>query len=90
MDNIVLNASNPDSGSIVNKEQIDISLSTFDISASGYFGKIQTNYSVNIQTVYLPEDDFINSSSYYTPLYKEKLDYNVWVSRIDRNFNELT
>lgn len=89
MANYVLDAPNPDSGSISRKEDIDISLSLFDISASGHFGKIQTNYSVNSQVVTIPDAEYIHSSSYYTPLYKEKLNYNVWLTRVNKNFEEL-
>lgn len=89
MTNILLNVPNPDSESISRKEQIDISFSLFDVSSSGYFGKIQTNYSNTVQIVTIPEESFINSSSYYTPLYTEKLNYNTWLVRINKNFEEL-
>jgi hypothetical protein len=79
----------PDSGSIVNKEQIDISLSLFDVSASGQSASIHTNYSATVQTVTLPEEGLMDRSVYYTPIYKEKLDYNVWLTRINKNFEEL-
>lgn len=90
MANTLLDISNPDSESVSRKDQIDISLSLFDVSASGYYGKIQTNYSVTAQTVTIPEAGFLNSSSYYTPIYKEKLNYDVWLNRVNKNFEELT
>lgn len=80
---------NPDSGSIVNKEQIDISLSLFDVSASGQSASIDTNYSATVQRVTIPEEGLMNRSIYYTPIYKEKLDYNVWLTIINKNFEEL-
>jgi len=80
---------NPDSESIANKEQIDISLSLFDVSASRQSASIDTNYSATIQKVTLPEEGLMNRSVYYTPIYKEKLDYNVWLTRINKNFEEL-
>jgi hypothetical protein len=89
MANTLLDIRNPDSSSILNKEQIDISLSLFDISASGNFEKIQTNYAATTQRVTIPETNFINSSSYYTPIYKEKLNYSVWLNRVNKNFEEL-
>lgn len=89
MANIFLNLQNPDSQSISQKNQIDISLSLFDISASGNYGKIQTNYSTTTQVVTLPEPNLVASSSYYTPIYKEKLNYSVWLNRINKNFEEL-
>lgn len=85
----LLNITNPDSESIASKTQINISISLFDISASGNFGKIQTNYSDAIQTVSIPERNYINSSSYYTPLYTEKLNYSTWLTTINKNFEEL-
>lgn len=89
MANYLLDMLNPDSESVSKKEQIDISFSAFDVSASGQYGKIQTNYSRTSQTVVIPEQGYLNSSSYYTPLYKEKLNYNVWLTRINKNFEEL-
>lgn len=89
MANIFLDIPNPDDESIKNKNQIDISLSLFDVSASGHYGEIQTNYSLTTATVILPEDNLLTSSSYYTPIYKEKLNYNVWLNRINKNFEEL-
>lgn len=89
MANYLLDAPNPDSGSISRKEQIDISFSEFDVSASGQYGKIKPNYSNTYQVVTIPEANYLNSSSYYTPLYKEKLNYEVWLSRINKNFEEL-
>lgn len=80
---------NPDSGSVVNKEQIDISLSLFDVSASGQSASIFTNYSATVQTVTIPEEGLMDRSVYYTPIYKEKLDYTVWLNRINKNFEEL-
>lgn len=85
----LLDTVNPDSESISQKKQIDISTSLFDVSASGHFGKIQTNYSITSQVVTIPDTDYLNSSSYYTPIYKEKLKYDVWLTRINKNFEEL-
>ena len=84
-----LDISNPDAENTSNKEQIDISVSLFDVSASGNFNKIQTNYSVTEEIVTIPDSTLRVSSSYYTPIYKEKLNYNVWLSRINKNFEEL-
>jgi hypothetical protein len=80
---------NPDSASIANKEQIDISLSIAEVSASGHSGSIFTNYSTTIQVVTIPEPNLLDRSVYYTPIYKEKLNYNVWLNRINKNFDEL-
>lgn len=80
---------NPDSSSISNKAEVNITVSAFDISASGYFDKINTNYSETEIEVYIPTLDYFNSSSYYVPIYNEELDYQVWLSKINRNFQEL-
>lgn len=80
---------NPDSGSITQKQPIDISYSAFDVSASGHFGEIQTDYIGTSIVVTVPEEFYLVSSSYYVPLYREKLKYNVWLNRVNRNFEEL-
>lgn len=80
---------NPDSASIANKDQIDISLSLFEVSASGQSASIQTNYSATVQVVTLPEEGLTNRSVYYTPIYKEKLDYTTWLNTVNKNFEEL-
>jgi hypothetical protein len=81
-------STNPDSGSIVNKEQIDISLSSFDVSASEQSNVVQTNYSFTVQSVFV-DTNVKDGSVYYTPIYKENIDYEEWLKRIDRNFQEL-
>lgn len=85
----LLNITNPDSESIVTKRQIDISLSEFDVSASGHSGSILTNYSSTVQIITLPEENLLNRSVYYTPIYKEKLNYSAWLTKINKNFQEL-
>ncbi len=87
---ISVDISNPESESISRKDQIDISLSTFEISASGYLGAIKTDYANVSQIVVIPDETIITGSLYYTPIYKEKLDYQTWLSRINKNFEELT
>jgi len=84
----IINKSNPDSASIANKEVIDLTISTFDVSASGHSGSIMTNYSTTIQMVIIGSST-PTGSTYYTPIYKEKLDYTVWANRINKNFQEL-
>lgn len=93
MTTILIQTQNPDSRSIADKNIIVMPLSTFDISASGYFNEsIKTSYSNTTQLLTLP---VYNTSSlsgyvYYTPLYKEKLNYEVWKQRVNKNFQELT
>jgi hypothetical protein len=84
-----MSGSNADTIPISLKEEISIALSLTDLEAIGYSDKLQSNYSATELVVTIPTEDYINSSSYYTPLYKEKLDYNTWLSRINKNFQEL-
>lgn len=89
MPTYLTNTSNPYSESIVRKEQIDISISLSEVSASGHKDQIQTTYAKDYQVVTIPEQNYLNSSSYYTPIYKEQLNYNVWLTRVNKNFEEL-
>ena len=89
MTTIFLSSSqNPDSESIAFKQPIDLSISLFDIEAAGETGSVQTNYSATAQVVFV---DSVESagSVYYTPIYKEQINYDEWLKRIDRNFQEL-
>jgi hypothetical protein len=83
------NVTNPDSQSILDKTRVNISLSTTDISASMQTTGIRTNYSITSQVIFIDSDIDESAKFYYTPIYKEKLDYNVWLSRINKNFEEL-
>lgn len=85
----LVNTVNPDSSSIMLKRDIDISFSSFDVSASGHLDGILTNYTKTEIVVTIPEAEYLNSSSYYVPIYTEKLDYDTWLTRINRNFEEL-
>lgn len=83
-------STNPDSGSISRKETIDISFAIVDVSASGHADVIKTNYSATAQSVIVGEENLSVARMYYTPIYKEKLNYSVWLNRINKNFEELT
>lgn len=98
--NVIVTASlsNPDKDAIVNKRTIDISLLESDVSSSGLTVKINPSTSqVRIQrTTQVDEfaDDFDPSklpdvSFYYTPIYSEKINYNIWKTRINKTFQEL-
>jgi hypothetical protein len=88
---IFLSAStNPDSASIARKDIINMPYSSFDVSASLQTEFIKTNYAENVQYVVVNSPGKkIAGSVYYTPLYTEKLDYSVWLTRINKNFEEL-
>ena len=86
-------STNPDSLNITFKDQIDISLSLIDVTASAQsqsvYPNINTNYAGTIQKVIIPEPGLMDNSLYYTPIYKEKLDYKVWLNKVNKNFDEL-
>ena len=78
---------NPDKLAISKKDTIDISVSNFDISASNYGDTILLNFQNNETVVYL--DNTTSGSVYYTPLYTENINYDVWKNRINKSFREL-
>lgn len=80
---------NPDALSMKEKTTIDISVSLFDVSASGHPNMVRTNYAGTELTVTVPNPTYTVSSSYYSPIYKEELNYDVWLNRINKNFQEL-
>jgi hypothetical protein len=89
--NILIPASigNPDSASIETKSLIDISLTISDVSASNNQDKIMLNYELTEITVI---DDNLSETKgdiYFTPLYTEKIDYEVWKTTINKSFQEL-
>jgi len=86
---VLVSGSNADTILAGLKEEIDISLSLPDIAYAGYEGKLRTNYTATELLVTIPTDDYINSSSYYTPIYKEELNYDAWLQKINKNFQEL-
>lgn len=85
----LLTISNPDSESVSRKNEIDISISLFDVSSSGHYDEIKTNYTITAQKITIPDQEYNKDSLYYTPIYKEKLDYQTWLTRINKNFEEL-
>lgn len=98
---ILISGSNPDSASIVNKNTIDISFTLTDVTASSansgslngmsYTSSIKTNYTTTGQTVIIPRDpnSLGDGYVYYTPIYTEKLNYQVWQQRVNKTFQEL-
>lgn len=81
----------PDIDSIVLKNTINISYLEFDVSASGYSSSVLPNYTKTGVTVVVPREEGqkMSGSVYYTPLYSELINYDVWKSRINKNFQEL-
>ena len=98
---ILVSGSNPDSGSVISKETIDISFSLTDVTASSansgsmngmsYTSSIKSNYTATGQSVVIPRDpdNIQDGYVYYTPIYTEKISYEQWQSRINKNFSEL-
>lgn len=91
MTTIIVSGSNPDIENIENKRDADISFSVADVSASLKTEVINTNYIGDNLSVILPNADevIIKGSVYYTPVYKEKLNYEQWL-KSNKNFRELT
>lgn len=101
MNSITLpNIINPDAEIVLQKEPIDIAISTFDItssaeasvSASGKDYTQLTKLSNDGTAISIIVED--NNSTdvgtiYYTPLYSEKINYQTWQSRVNKNFLEL-
>jgi hypothetical protein len=85
----VLGIQNPDSASIATKQTIDISFSWFDVSASMQTASIKPNYTNTGMIVISNEPVDIPGRGYYTPIYTEKLNYDEWVARTNKTFNEL-
>jgi hypothetical protein len=79
---------NPDTRAIQQKTMIDISLRVGDISASNYTSQIKLNYN-NSEIMLLDDENSDNNDTYFTPLYTEKISYEVWKKTINKSFLEL-
>jgi len=85
---ITASIQNPDKRAIQSKQVVDISISTFDVSSSGYSNVMSLNYQNTEVVVYL-DSTTVTGSLYYTPVYTEKLNYEVWKQRVNKSFREL-
>lgn len=89
---IRVTSSNPDSGSISAREIIPFTVDSADIayiSASASVKLSNTNtFQVITQTV--TDEPIMFGSTYYTPIYKEKISYEQWLTTVNKNFRELT
>lgn len=88
---------NPDSESLFRKAPIDISVSELDISSSLYYNEestllnkdvIQLSYN-KTEIVLLDDETSEKFDTYYTPLYTEKILYDEWKKRVNKQFEEL-
>lgn len=95
--NVPISIKNPDSESLVRKLPIDISVSETDISSSLYYdeessklyeNQIKLNYN-KTEIVLLDDETSEKFDTYYTPLYTEKILYDEWKKRINKQFEEL-
>lgn len=90
---IQLNIANPDSASIANKTTIDISFSQTDVTASNSTGSIKGNYNNTGIVLITPRYEEIPVTTgrvYYTPAYTEQINYQKWLTTINKTFVELT
>ena len=82
---------NPDANAVESKSTIDISFSQVDATASNYSASMKTNYDGSAQIVVAGGDPTVERGNiYYTPLYVENIDYDVWKTTINKTFEELT
>jgi hypothetical protein len=80
---------NPDATSIRQKSMIDITINPYDIVASEYSDEIKLNYN-QTEIVLLDDDTSETHDTYFTPLYNEKINYEVWKRTINKSFQELS
>ena len=97
MNNTVIDVSNyenPDTDNLANKRTVDISVSQFDIDSSLSVGDIDpagVRLDYTGQSIVLYNDGQLETDGdlYYTPLYGEKLSYDEWKRRVNKDFVEL-
>lgn len=86
---IELDYENPDKLAIEEKDIINIGFFEDDVSASRQDSVVNSNYTYTGQVV-KPQNQTSTGSVYYTPVYRERLNYRVWLQQVDKNFEELT
>lgn len=86
---IEIDYENPDKEPIEKKDIINIGFFEDDVSSSRQDAVVQSNYTYTGQVVKLTNETS-TGSVYYTPVYRERLDYKVWLQRVNKNFEELT
>jgi hypothetical protein len=85
----ILVGENPDKLAIRNKARIDITLTTTDISASNVQDTIALNFSENEVVTINDGASDTKGDTYFTPLYTEKINYDIWKTTINKSFQEL-
>lgn len=80
---------NPDIISIQQKTMIDISLNPGDITASNYIGQVKLTPD-NSEILLIDDEESDTDDTYFTPIYNEKINYEVWKRTINKSFQELS
>ena len=88
---------NPDKVAIEKKLEINIGVSSFDITASltgsPAYSAVELNSSqqrmVLVSDAGAAEDEPPTTVIYYTPVYNERISYSEWKRTINKNFEEL-
>lgn len=85
---------NPDKSAIQDKRTVDISVSTVDIAASLSGSavppdSIKLNYTEQGIVILNDSNTETGGDVYYTVVYAEKIDYDVWKDRVNKQFVEL-
>lgn len=80
---------NPDTKAITEKDTINIGVSVTDITASNATESIKLNSTLSEVTVYVDSLES-NGSTYYTPVYSEKISYETWKKTVNKSFQELS
>ena len=89
---VIINGTNPDSGSVSTKQTVDISFAESDVVASPLSESIKANPTATGNIIVIPRYDFniAEGQVYYTSLYTERFNYQEWLSTINKNFVELS
>lgn len=90
----VVSIENPDIQSVSEKTDISYTISNLDILnlLGSQSNAIQVANSSTFQVITIADDgtETTTGTSYYTPLYTEKIKYDEWLNTVNKNFNELT
>lgn len=98
MIDVQINSTNPDTDSISNKDIIDIEYTSQDISIVKMSGSLpsdslQVDNTTNQLILVTQRYDNIPITAgrtYFTPVYTEQIDYERWITTVNKNFFELT
>lgn len=89
---IITPPDNPDLLARQRKSTIDISTTVTDVSSSNSGSNMLLNYQRDELVLYVDANPSSSSEPfvYYTPVYTEKLDYNVWKTTVNKSFQQLS